>query len=221
MDRLSGIQNVLFDLDGTLVDSRRTIMAAVGHALEALGVDPASGPPVETLIGLPLLDIFTGPFGLPRPQALEAIDRYRVHYDRLAQSGTVVYDGVRDGLAALNGRGYRLYLATVKPTPIAARVLDDLGLRGHFSGVAGASMGPERRDKAGIIAWALETFDLDAGASVMVGDRDQDIEGARRNGLASVGVSYGFGQAGELEEAAPDHRVDHFDGVVRLLAGGQ
>ena len=217
MHGLNGIRNVLFDLDGTLVNSSRTIMDSVEHALRSLDIDPASGPPVERLIGRPLLDIFTDSYGMPRPQALEAIDRYRAHYEALAQAGTTVYEGVRDGLAELAGGGYRLYLATVKPTSIAESVLGDLELRGHFSGVAGASMGPERREKERIIAWALETFGLDAAESLMVGDRDQDIDGARANGLASVAVSWGFGSDGELEKAEPDYQAGRFSELVDLL----
>jgi phosphoglycolate phosphatase len=214
---LNGIRNVLFDLDGTLVDSSRTILDSVEHALQSMDIDPASGPPVERLIGRPLLDIFTDAFGMPRPQALEAIDRYRAHYAALAQAGTIVYEGVREGLAALAGGGYRLFLATVKPTPIAESVLGDLGLRDHFSGVAGASMGPERREKERIIAWALDTFGLEATESLMVGDRDQDIDGARANGLPSVAVSWGFGSDGELEKAAPDYQAGRFSELVALL----
>ena len=218
MPGLRSVDTVLFDLDGTLVDSSRTIMDAIDHALNALGVAPG-GVQVESLIGQPLYDIFMKTYGLPMERALQAIDVYREHYDRLNQSGTRVYDGVREGLAGLRAEGHRLYIATVKPTPIAEKVLADLGLRQHFSGVAGASMGPERRDKRRIIAWALTEFDLDPDSSVMVGDRDQDVEGARGNGLASVAVHYGFGQAEELRRAEPDHTADTFQDVVRLLLG--
>ena len=219
MHGLNGIRNVLFDLDGTLVDSSRTILDSVDHALRSLGVDPAGGPPVERLIGRPLLDIFTDAFGLPRSQALEAIDRYRAHYEALAQAGTTVYEGVREGLADLTCGGYRLFLATVKPTPIAESVLRDLQLRVHFTGVAGASMGPERRGKDQIIAWALDTYELGARETIMVGDRDQDIEGARANGLASVAVSWGFGSDGELARAAPDYQASRFSELVTILTG--
>lgn len=217
MHALNTIQNVLFDLDGTLVDSSRTILESVRHALETLEMDPAAGPGIEMLIGMPLLDIFTGAYGMPRNQAMQAIDIYRDHYDRLNQTGTRVYAGVRDGLAGLRGGGFSLYVATVKPTPIAEKVLSDLELMQHFDGVAGASMGPERRDKSSIIAWALSEFGLDASASVMVGDRDQDIEGARENGLESVAVSWGFGHSDELEQAAPDHHVVRFGDIEALL----
>ncbi len=218
MAELKGLQNVLFDLDGTLVDSSKTILDSVFHALEELGVDPDSGPDVRSLIGMPLFDIFVGQYGMPAARAQEAIDHYRAFYEQLNQAGTTVFDGVRDGLAELRHAGLSLFVATVKPTPIAEKVLVDLELRAHFTGVAGASMGPERRDKTSIIAHALNVYGLDAGRTVMVGDRDQDILGARANGLFALAVTYGFGHRDELVAASPDHSADRFSEVSRILA---
>ena len=220
MAELKKLNNVLFDLDGTLVDSSKTILDSVFHALETLGVDPQSGPDVRTLIGMPLFDIFVGQYGMPVDRAQQAIDHYRDCYEQLNQAGTTVFEGVREGLAQLQETGLQLFIATVKPTPIAEKVLVDLGLREHFAGVAGASMGPERRDKTSIIAYALEVFGLDSGYSVMVGDRDQDILGARANGLSSLAVTYGFGHRNELDAARPDHSADRFRDVSRILVDG-
>ena len=217
MPELKKLHNVLFDLDGTLVDSSKTILDSVFHALETLGVDPQSGPDVRSLIGMPLFDIFVGQYGMAEDRAQLAIDHYREYYEQLNQAGTTVFAGVRDGLAELQENGLQLFIATVKPTSIAEKVLSDLGLLEHFAGVAGASMGPERRDKTSIIAHALSTFGLNAGRSVMVGDRDQDILGARANGLPSMAVTYGFGHRDELAAARPDHSADHFRDVSRIL----
>ena len=220
MGRLNGIRNVLFDLDGTLVDSRGTIVDSIRHALDTLRAAPPDARDIESLIGVPLLDIFRDAYGLPREQALLAIEIYREHYDALNQAGTTVYEGVPEGLASLRESGYRLFVATVKPTPIAEKVLADLELRVFFDGVAGASMGPERREKHGIIAWALGEFGLDAGESLMVGDRGQDVEGARGNGLSSLAVSYGFGHAEEIRQARPDFQVERFAIIPELLGAG-
>jgi phosphoglycolate phosphatase len=172
---------------------------------------------VESLIGKPLLDIFTGHYGLDSDRALQAIDIYRDYYDSLKQAGTTVYEGVREGLAELNSGGYRLFLATVKPTRIAEKVLADLDLRVHFHGVAGASMGPERRKKTAIIAFALSEYGLDPASSLMIGDSDQDIDGARENGLPAIAVSWGFGGTEEFERARPAYRADRFEDVLSLL----
>jgi phosphoglycolate phosphatase len=110
-------------------------------------------------------------------------------------------------------------VATVKPTPIAEKVLTDLDLRSHFDGVAGASMGPERRDKSSIIAWAMESFALQSEHSIMVGDRDQDVHGARANGLRAVGVTYGFGSAEEIAASRPDFIEESSGRIHRLLKG--
>jgi len=217
MAALNGVRNLLFDLDGTLVDSRKTIVDSIRHALLSEGLDASSAADVKSMIGRPLYEIFTDNYGLSRSKALKAIDVYRDYYDSLDQAGTIVYPGVRDGLAALKAAGYRLFLATVKPTGIADKVLNDLGLRGHFAGVAGASMGPERREKSAIIAWALSEHGIESTSSLMIGDRDQDIEGARENGLPALAVNWGFGSTEEFDRARPAYRADRFEDVVSLL----
>ena len=214
---LNDISNVLFDLDGTLVDSRGTIAASLAHALEQVGVNRPDNFSVETLIGRPLLDIFEGDFLLDREQALVAIEIYRDYYDRLEHAGTRVYEEVVDLLQALQAAGYKLYVATVKPTGIAEDVLSGMQLRPYFTGVAGASRGPERRDKSRIIAHAIHKFELDPARSVMIGDRRQDIDGARENGLAALAVSYGFGSRQELVSARPLVIVDRPTEITGLL----
>ena len=214
------IRNVLFDLDGTLVDSSATIAASIVHALERLGVDGDGHAPVSSWIGQPLFDVFTGGFGMSEAQAQTAIDHYREHYDALNQAGTRVYDQVPEVLAGLREHGLSLYVATVKPTAIAEKVLGDLDLRPFFSGVAGGSMGPERRHKTRIIAHALDRFGLDSAQSIMIGDRDQDIEGARANGLRSLGVTYGFGSREEIAACRPDFTAESSRDVMDLVLAG-
>jgi phosphoglycolate phosphatase len=219
MPGLNSISNILFDLDGTLVDSSRTIEMSLVHALERIGINPLAKGPVRSFIGVPLFDIFRGGFGMSEKDTHAAITFYRDYYDALNQAGSKVYDQVPEVLSALRDQGYDLFIATVKPTEIAEKVLCDLELRPFFAGIAGASMGPERRDKTGIIAHALEQFALEAEVSLMVGDRDQDIDGARANGLRSVAVSYGFGSMDELFGAQPDYIVHCSVEIVNLLLG--
>lgn len=201
------IHNLLFDLDGTLVDSSAAIRASLTHALEGLGSRWPEDLAVQTVIGMPLVDIFHERFGLTGEPAERAIALYRAHYDSEAQAGTRIYDHVETTLRALCDSGRRLYLATVKPTAVAAKVLREMGLDGYFSGVAGSTVDHSRRDKGDIIRHALQRYGLQAPHSVMVGDRDKDIHGARRNGLYAVAVTYGFGSPEELRAAGPDHLV--------------
>lgn len=215
--KLNNIQNLLFDLDGTLVDSSQTISDSLEFAVGKMGLVTSGRTPITSLIGAPLLDIFRREYDMTNEQAHTAIDLYRDHYDSLAQAGTRVYDHIRDVLPRLGVAGYRLVIATVKPTEIAEKVLSDLHLRSCFYGVAGSSMDSSRRDKSSIIAHAVRKFELDPGRSMMIGDRDQDIEGARENGMPSIAVTYGFGSRAELESARPDHFVDGFDEIGSLF----
>lgn len=211
------VQNVLFDLDGTLIDGSETISTCVHYALDRVGVSANVDTPIEALIGSSLLDIFCNSFGMSEEQAEVAIFHYREHFDRLGQTGTRVYPGIRNVLSDLQNSGFQLFIATVKPTSIAEKVLSDLQLRTYFDGVAGSSMNHERRDKADIIAHALHKHELDPLRSMMIGDRAQDITGAQDNGLFSVAVSYGFGTREELDAVGPDHIVDHSLGILELL----
>lgn len=211
------VTTVLFDLDGTLVDSSRTIATCIDYALRRAGADSACGRPVTDLIGMPLLDIFRNEFGLSDAQTDAAIDYYRDHYDALEQEGTRIYDGVQGLLSGLQESGMRLFVATVKPAPIAEKVLADLELRSFFEGVSGSSMDHRRRTKAGIIAHAVSKWRIDPVSSMMVGDRGQDIHGARENGMRATAVTYGFGSEEELRNARPDHMVNHSRELKLLL----
>jgi phosphoglycolate phosphatase len=211
------IQNLLFDLDGTLVDSSKTIIASIAFALRRMGFELSMNSSVEAVIGASLFDIFRNQFEMSDEQAYVAIDLYREHYDSLNQEGTRVYENIPEVLPRLKKAGYRLFIATVKPTQIADKVLSDLDLRSWFDGIAGSSMDSERRDKSSIIAHALRKFDLDPLHSIMIGDRDQDITGARENGMPAIAVTYGFGSREELVSARPDHVVERSEEIVSLL----
>lgn len=211
------VRNLLFDLDGTLIDSSETIGNSINFALNHVGVSVNSGPPIKSLIGMSLLDIFRHSFGMGEVQAETAIHHYREHFERQAQNGTRVYPDIRAVLSGLQKSGYRLFIATVKPTSIAESVLDDLQLRSYFDGVAGSSMTHERRQKTDIIAHALRKHGLDPSSSMMVGDRAQDIYGAQDNGLMAVAVTWGFGAREELDASRPDHVVDQSLEILELL----
>lgn len=218
MQQMQKINHILFDLDGTLVDSSDAIQAALDHALQSLGRQYPADCPVERLIGTPLVDIFREQFGVVGEPAERAIEHYRQYYDRQARAGTRVYDRVAEALEQLCASGIGLFVATVKPSPIAEKVLHEMGLQRYFKGVSGSSMDHRRRSKGDIIRHTLQQYGLEAGHSVMVGDRAQDIHGARQNGLYAVGVTYGFGSLAELTAAGPDHLAGCASEIPPLLA---
>ena len=203
---------LLFDLDGTLVDSGEGITNSVKFALEHFGIHPSSREELYKFIGPPLVDSFMRFCGFSREQAGEATEVYRRRYRVKGVYENRVYDGVPELLGALRRAGIECVLATSKPEVFANIVLDDMGLREYVSFVAGAEIEggeererPLRTNKDEVIAYALESLGInDKTRVLMVGDRCHDIEGAKQNGISSVGVLWGFGSREELEKAGAD-----------------
>jgi phosphoglycolate phosphatase len=210
---------VLFDLDGTLADPGSSIASSVVRALELMG-EP--GPPADQLrgfVGPPLVDTFVG-LGLPADRIDRAIELYRAHFDAAGVRLYRPYPGMPELVDHLRAAGVTVGIATSKPTPIAERVLDAMGWRASFDVLAGATMDSSRSAKADIIALALDHLasrDRRPGVVVMVGDRRHDIEGAHAHRLPSVGVSWGYGGAGELLTAGADRIVDDSEGLADAL----
>lgn len=199
MDGLN-YESVLFDLDGTLTDSAPGILNSIRYALERMGRPVPDAATLNAFIGPPLLDSFQRHCGLSSEESREALRLYR---ERFATKGLLensVYPGVVGMLEALKARGLKIILATSKPEAFARRILDHFGLTRFFDAIHGATMDERRSRKAEVIAWAL-AHSGEIGRAVMVGDRANDIEGARANGIAAIGVLWGYGDEAELRRA--------------------
>jgi phosphoglycolate phosphatase len=211
--------HVLFDLDGTLTDSQEGICRCMGHALTALG-RPCPAPAVLTrFIGIPLADCFA--------TLLETTDEARiqqaigVYRERFADRGlyeNCVYPGIPEALSALRSLDLDLWVVTAKPQVFAEKVLEHFDLRGYFRGVYGPPLDGERTYKAELIRGCLASTGIRRGETVMVGDRRDDVLGGRKNGIATLGVLWGYGARDELEVAGPDALVESPAQLVQALA---
>jgi phosphoglycolate phosphatase len=191
---------VLFDLDGTLVDSTAGIWASVRVAAAELGLPEPTPAQLRAMVGPPLDDGFALVLGVPAADVPRAVAAYRATYAAGAMLDVTVYDGIRALLATLTDAGARLAVATSKPEPFAVRVLEHTGLLGAFAGVHGASLDGAVRRKEQVVAAALAAHPggLDP---VLVGDRSHDVLGAAVHGLPCIGAGWGPAEDGELEEA--------------------
>jgi phosphoglycolate phosphatase len=193
--------DILFDLDGTLVDPKPGLIASIQYALRKLG---HAVPPAEELLWM-----IGPPFRVSFPKLLgsadrveEAIAHYRESYARGAMFDAIVYDGIRDTLAALRAAGHRLIVATSKPHRYARPIVEHFGLGVHFHAVHGPELDGTNDHKADLIAHILRREGVDPGAALMIGDRAFDVTAAARNGMRAVGVTWGYGSVEELAGAA-------------------
>jgi phosphoglycolate phosphatase len=196
---------VLFDLDGTLTDSGPGILRSVRHAMTRLGLAEVDDALLRGFVGPPLLESFRRTWSLDEPTARAAVAAYREYFGDRGLYENVLYPGIAELLRGLRERGQVLLVATSKPTPFAERVLGHFGVRDCFRSVVGSHLDHTRTDKSELVAAALSLLEpAVAVRAVMVGDREQDVQAARRHGLVAVGAAYGYAGPGELEAAAPD-----------------
>ena len=210
---------ILFDLDGTVVDSKPGILASCNATLRSLGHDP-DGLDIGPLIGPPLEQMMTevlGRFGDDR--VAEGVLAYRDHYGASGLLETTVYPGVAETLDQLLAMDAMLYVATSKRTVFARRILEGLGLIELFSGVHGSEPGGAVDNKADLIAAVLRRHELNADRCLMVGDRRQDVDGARMNGVSTIGVLWGYGSREELVSAGAKHVVTVPGQLLSIIEG--
>ncbi len=213
---------ILFDLDGTLTDPAEGITRSIQYALERLGYPV---PPVSNLyswIGPSLRESFAHYLHTDDPQKVEqAIMLYRERFARVGLFENMVYPGIPALLANLWNAGCRLLLATSKPQVYARRILEYFDLAIYFAGIGGATLDGRLHTKADVIATLLPQLRADErSAIVMIGDREQDIIGARMHGIPAIAVSYGYGSMAELTACTPDCVVGSVAELWAVLVRG-
>ena len=207
---------ILFDLDGTLTDSKAGIVSSYRHALAGFGID-ADEADIAPWIGPSLRRGFTA-FGIPDSQIPAAIDRYRSHFGEVGILQNRLYDGVAEALEELDRAGVTLGLATSKLTAFGERILVQLGIADHFKVAVGSSADGARIDKTDIVAFALESLSWpDPAATAMVGDRADDMSAAVHHGLYPVGVAWGYGNQEELTQSGCRVVIDRPSDLTELF----
>ena len=209
---MSKYEYLLFDLDGTLTDSRPGIFHSIRYALDHYGIQ-AEDERLMPFLGPPLIDSFMEHFGFSREQAVEATDLYRVYFNPRGMMENSVYEGVKEALAVLKNAGKHLLVATSKPEEFARKIMDHFELSEYFEIIAGAAMDESRTKKAEVIDYLLAQIPGEErirkdGKMLMIGDRKYDVLGAKDLGIPCLGVSYGYAPEGELEEAGAVAVVD-------------
>jgi phosphoglycolate phosphatase len=218
MSRFSSARAVLFDLDGTLVDSRPGIVAGLGHALRLLGHDLPPEQPLDWAIGPPLAEVMARLLALfGDTRVTEAVNHYRAWYGAVGLFDARVYPGIAEMLERLTDSGKALFVATSKRVDFARTVLDHFELARFFRAAHGPDLDGRHAHKADLVRHLLDTEGLSAADTLLVGDREQDVAAARANGLRVVGAAWGYG--GREEVARADHVCDSPADLASLLGG--
>lgn len=205
---------MLFDLDGTLTDPQEGITNSVAYALEQYGIHVEDRSSLNKFIGPPLKDSFMEYYGFAEDRAEEAVWKYREYFNEDGIFENKVYPGIPQMLQRLNDQGKILIVATSKPTVYAKRILERFELSQYFADVQGSEMDGRRTKKEEVISYALEQNQItDNEQAVMIGDREHDIIGAKKCGLDSIGVLFGYGSREELEGCGAGQIVD----TVKML----
>ncbi len=219
MDLLS-FDLLIFDLDGTLIDSKLDLAHAVNATRCHMGMSALDHERVYSYVGNGAPVLIRRAMGaqateLEVSEALEFfLEYYREHY----LDYTTLYPGVRQALDRLRDGGKRMAVLTNKPVGISRAILDGLGVGGHFFQVYGGnSFDLKKPDPIGVAALMRETG-IPADRCLMIGDSSVDIQTARNAGVASCGVTYGF-QPETLADPAPDRLVDRLEELADWLLG--
>jgi len=209
---------VIFDLDGTLVDSQLDLANAVNAARAHLGLDPIEVDRIASYVGDGAPVLIRRALG---PEATEtevqqALQFFYDYYREHMLDHTRPYPGVRSALDRLRDAGVKMAVLTNKPVRFSQALVDGLGLGGHFFRVYGGNSFEQKKPHP----IGVETLLAESGAApdraLMVGDSAVDVRTARNAGIAVCGVTYGFQPEG-FESEPPDFLVDNLEELARMV----
>ncbi|MBJ9986584.1 HAD-IA family hydrolase [Acinetobacter sp. S40] len=216
---MSAVKNILIDLDGTLTDPKVGITTSARYGLNKVGFPIADHENIDWIIGPPLKASLAKIMNVDVSHDLaeQALLGYRERFSVTGLFENELYPYVIDTLNSLKNQGYQLYLATAKPHVYAVRILEHFELLRYFTHPYGSELSGERTNKGDLITYILEKEQLNPAECLMVGDREHDILGARRNGIETVAVEYGYGSEQELNLAAPKYKIKSFNQLLDIL----
>lgn len=193
---MSDYTAILFDLDGTILDSAPGITSSLAYTYEAMGLPVPAPAKLLEWVGPPIMDSFRDLAGFDPETSLRALAIYREHYVQSGILDATVYPGVPEVLRAISAAGIPLSLATSKPESTATLMLRHVGLDGYFTELTGASEDETRSAKKDVVAEALRRLrarGADLAHPVLVGDRSHDVHGAAENDVPKIFVTWGYG----------------------------
>ena len=215
-----GIRGIVFDLDGTLIDSYGAITESLNAALAALGFPTLAESRVRGLVGRGLETLMQRAMGLADardPNITKGIGHFRERYDEICVRKTTLLPAVEPTLAELGRRGYLMSVATNKPSYFARRLLDSLGIGPYMRTVLGPDLVTHHKPHPAMVNEALAAMSVRPDEAVYVGDMEVDVETARAAGLPVIVVATGSSSSTELATAGADLVLEEFPLLLDVL----
>ena len=207
---------VIFDLDGTLVDSYEALEEAVNHSLRTHD-HPELGPGrIREFVGEGVERLMQRAFARKDVPA-SAYDAFEVRYDEVCCERSRILDEVVSTLAALSELRLVMGVCTNKPTSFSRKILEFLQLAAHFRAIVGPDAAGARKPDARHVRATLEAMGVRGGETLFVGDMPIDILAARAGGIDVAVIATGSSSREELRAAVPDHFLERFSELVRIV----
>lgn len=211
-------KHVLFDLDGTLTDPFEGITNSVVHALKRYNIEVSDKRELRCFIGPPLVESFMKYFGFTEADAKDAVEVYREHFGTKGLFENELYEGIPQMLKDLKSRGKTVIMATSKPEIYARRIAEHFDIAKYFDYMAGSELNGVRVAKTEVIEYALETLGItERDNCIMIGDRLHDIIGAKKSGMRSIGVLWGYGSEKEFHDAGADYICPSVENLIDII----
>ena len=218
----SGLRAVLFDLDGTLIHSLPDLVAAVNRMLAGEGRPTLDAETVMAMVGdgadALVSRAFEASGGLPGPDVAPYLAAFLADYEPRSAETTRPWPGVMETLAALKAQGLVLAVCTNKPSKATAEILDSLDLARFFDVVVGADEAPALKPDPAHVTTILDRLGILPAQAIMVGDSRNDVLSAKRAGVKTVVLSFGYAH-GPVAELDADFVIDHFCDLPGVLRG--
>ncbi|PRR86869.1 HAD family hydrolase [Clostridium luticellarii] len=209
---------ILFDLDGTLTDSKEGITKSVQYALRKYHISVKNLNSLENFIGPPLKDSFMQYYNFNEGQAIKAVEYYRENFKTKGIFQNRVYENIENLLKKLKNLNLSLMVATSKPTVFAKKILNHFNLSEYFDDIVGSGLDGTRGKKGEVIKYIIDKHDIeDTDKAVMIGDRRYDALGAAQNGVDCIGVAYGYGSVEELKNAGAAYIVHNVEELFKQI----
>jgi phosphoglycolate phosphatase len=203
---------LIFDLDGTLIDSKLDLARSVNATRAHMGMDPIEHEIVYSYVGNGAPVLIRRVLGdeVTEAEVQEALQFFLVYYRDHKLDHTKLYPGVAESLNLLSAAGKKMAVLTNKPVNVSRAIIEGLGVRHHFFQVYGGNSFDYKKPHPGGVEALMEEAGVDRASTMVVGDSSVDIETAYNAGVKSCGVTYGF-QPETLSDPAPDLLVNRME----------